>query len=118
MKRTPMRRKAMRVSRLPVDVRREVLERDHYACQYCGTGATTIDHIVAKADRRRFGVSHLDTEYMVAACSADNVRKGSRRLVPPSWADRIPQLTEAFPGKPWRTWDGSTSSPAYREAHT
>jgi 5-methylcytosine-specific restriction endonuclease McrA len=70
-------------------------------CAYCGCSpAVHNDHIVPKALRRR----HPGWESVtVRACMICNVRKGTRRLVPPSWADRIYEL----PGtKPWMVWDG------------
>lgn len=54
--------------------RRNVLRRDRYRCQYCGTGERlTIDHVLPKS---RGG---QDTwENLVAACVPCNNRKGNR----------------------------------------
>jgi 5-methylcytosine-specific restriction endonuclease McrA len=69
--------------------KREVLRRDNYTCQYCGTRATylTIDHVIP----RRLGGGHT-WQNLVAACPACNHRKGGRTvdqaqmrlLVPPA----------------------------------
>jgi 5-methylcytosine-specific restriction endonuclease McrA len=57
--------------------RREILRRDSFTCQYCGTrvGTMTLDHVYPK---------HLGGEHswdnLVTACSACNHRKGGRTL--------------------------------------
>ncbi len=53
----------------------EVLERDHYTCQYCGRQARqlTIDHVVP----RRVGGEHV-WENVVTACMACNCKKAGR----------------------------------------
>jgi len=53
----------------------EVLERDHYTCQYCGKQVKhlTIDHVIP----RRVGGEHV-WENVVAACTACNCRKAGR----------------------------------------
>lgn len=79
-----------------------ILARDHHRCAYCGGVATHRDHIVPIALRRRHK-GYDGPEYQVAACSPCNWRKGTRRLVPPSWAHRIGEL----PSGPWRVWGGS-----------
>ena len=55
--------------------KREVLRRDNYTCQYCGTRAPylTIDHVIP----RRLGGMHT-WQNLVAACPACNHRKGGR----------------------------------------
>lgn len=55
--------------------RRNVLHRDEYACQYCGTHRSdlTIDHVVP---RSRGGFDDWDN--VVAACLRCNVKKGDR----------------------------------------
>ena len=70
------------------------------SCAYCGKPAVHMDHIVSKSMRRR----HPGWEDVtVPACFACNMRKGTRRLVPPSWKDRLDEL----PGtRPWKVWDG------------
>jgi 5-methylcytosine-specific restriction endonuclease McrA len=79
-----------------------ILQRDNYRCAYCGGRAFQADHIVPVALRRRHPGFDTD-DYLVASCPRDNWRKGTRRLVPPSWADRLHEL----PGtRPWAVWDG------------
>jgi 5-methylcytosine-specific restriction endonuclease McrA len=57
--------------------RREILRRDHYTCQYCGSrfGILTIDHVYPK----HLGGPH-SWENLVTACSACNHLKGGRTL--------------------------------------
>ena len=86
-------------------LRQRILAEDGWRCQYCGAFATTLDHIIPKADRRRMKVKSDDEAYLVAACLDCNVRKGTRRLVPPMWAGRIADL-EDWSGKRWKVWDG------------
>lgn len=54
--------------------KREVLRRDAYTCQYCGTrtACLTVDHVIP----RRLGGDYC-WENLVAACPACNHRKGS-----------------------------------------
>lgn len=78
-----------------------VLERDNWQCQYCGGRAIHADHIVPIAMRRRHKGFDGD-EWLTASCGPCNWRKGTRRLAPASFADRLDQL----PGT-WRIWDGS-----------
>lgn len=84
-------------------------------CAYCRRmpGATA-DHVVPRSYRRRAELPKR-LRGTVRACWECNLRKGNRRLLPSSWADRVDQLNDLLPGTPWRTWDGSTTSPAYRE---
>jgi 5-methylcytosine-specific restriction endonuclease McrA len=55
--------------------RRNILNRDHHSCQYCGyTGSDlTLDHIVP---RSRGGVDSW--ENLTTACMRCNIKKGSR----------------------------------------
>jgi 5-methylcytosine-specific restriction endonuclease McrA len=55
--------------------KREVLRRDNFTCQYCGSKMKhlTIDHVVP----RRLGGPHT-WQNLVAACSACNRRKGGK----------------------------------------
>ena len=53
--------------------RRAVFARDDYQCQYCGTHADSIDHIVL---RPRGG--HHSWENLVAACKPCNLSKRDR----------------------------------------
>lgn len=62
-------------SREPRWSRRRVLERDNERCVYCGSRATTIDHIVPVCQGGR-----STWENTVAACKPCNNRKGSRSL--------------------------------------
>jgi 5-methylcytosine-specific restriction endonuclease McrA len=55
--------------------RRGVFARDGHACQYCGTTAESIDHIVPRSK----GGEHT-WENVVAACRPCNVRKRDRLL--------------------------------------
>ena len=52
----------------------------------------------------------------VPSCFKCNVLKGTRKLVPPSWADRIPALKAAIPGA-WRVWTGDVKDPAFSAVH-
>lgn len=80
--------------------RETVLERDNWRCAYGGCQATTIDHVVAKALRRHHHIAHDDTRYLVAACLAHNVAKGTRKLYPPGFDVSL------LPGKGWIEWAG------------
>ncbi len=55
--------------------RRGVLARDAHSCQYCGSRAETIDHVLPRSR----GGGHT-WENVVAACRTCNVRKGDRLL--------------------------------------
>lgn len=62
--------------KVPAVTRREVLRRDHHACQYCGsTRHLTLDHVIP---RSRGGLHTWDN--VVAACASCNSRKGDRLL--------------------------------------
>ena len=101
---------------IPKAMRLRVLARYGGKCAYCGApNPRTIDHIVAKADRRRAGIDDLDETYLVPACLGDNVLKGTRRLVPPSWAEKVDALNSFFGGVEFRVWRGSVQEPAYAE---
>ena len=68
--------KMIRRPRLRVRLtKREILCRDEYTCQYCGTDNSylTIDHVIP----RRLGGSH-SWENLVAACPSCNHHKGGR----------------------------------------
>jgi 5-methylcytosine-specific restriction endonuclease McrA len=91
---------------------KQILERDNYVCAYCGRRAHTKDHVVHKHRFRdprlaeRLGFAHDSDSNLVAACWQCNNRRGTRKLVPPSWEWRIPALNELFPGFQWQLWDG------------
>ncbi|MGW5739718.1 MULTISPECIES: HNH endonuclease [Streptomyces] len=53
--------------------RRGVLVRDQHRCAYCGRRATTVDHVVPRAQGG--GDTWLNT---VASCATDNHRKADR----------------------------------------
>ncbi len=53
--------------------RRAVFARDNQSCQYCGTGAENLDHVVPRSR----GGPH-SWENVVAACRRCNLRKGDR----------------------------------------
>jgi len=57
--------------------RREIFQRDHYTCQYCGvrTKDLTIDHVIP----RHRGGKHT-WENLVSACRNCNHRKGGKTL--------------------------------------
>ena len=65
---------AERVWKLPPVNRREVLRRDKYTCQYCGsTKQLTLDHVIPRSK----GGKH-SWDNVVIACSGCNSRKGDR----------------------------------------
>ena len=88
-------------------------------CAYCHhERAVTRDHVVPKS-YKKLGKDIPDgLSGTVPACFACNIRKGNRRLIPASWADKLPLLEEAFPGTAWRVWNGSKQEPAYSEVWT
>ena len=55
--------------------KREILRRDDFTCQYCGTRShvLTVDHVIP----RRLGGAHTWTN-VVAACPSCNRRKGGK----------------------------------------
>ena len=79
-----------------------ILERDGYRCAYCSGRASTLDHLIPKAERRRHGIADDDERYLVACCLTDNLRKGTRRLVPMDYEpfDQLPGV------RPWARWNG------------
>ena len=85
------------------------------ACAYCGNPAVNMDHVIPKSVARRYLVP-IDLLATVPSCFTCNIRKGTRKLVPPSWADKIPALKAAIPGR-WRVWSGDPLEPAFREVH-
>ena len=69
-----------------------VLLRDHFECQYCGTGlsrdSATMDHVIPTS---RGGKTHWKN--IVSSCGACNTRKGNR-LIDPRNTPRIPTYYE------------------------
>ena len=53
--------------------RRAVFARDHWTCQYCGSAAENVDHVIPKSG----GGGHV-WENVVAACRRCNQRKENR----------------------------------------
>ena len=79
--------------KVPPVSRKEVLRRDRYTCQYCGSGKQlTLDHVIPRSK----GGQHTWTN-VVTACSACNSRKGSRL---PQEANMIPQNKPKAPAHP------------------
>jgi len=60
--------------RVPLN-RRAVFARDEHTCQYCGSSAENLDHVVPRSR----GGTHT-WENVVAACRRCNTRKGDRTL--------------------------------------
>ena len=85
-------------------------------CAYCGTErAVNSDHVIPKYLAKRHPELPQELTATVPSCFPCNIRKGTRKLVPESWADKIPALKDAIPGS-WRVWHGSTQEDSYREA--
>lgn len=90
-------------------------------CAYCQQErAVNRDHVIpksmAKKLRKRGVVIPEALLGTVPSCFACNTRKATRKLVPSSWADRIPALKEAIPGH-WRVWDGNPLSKSFSAVH-
>ena len=107
-------------------------DADNYAmrlrgrpCAYCGAPAVNGDHVIPRSVVRSYnrsaptGAPSIPNEWLtvVAACFACNIRKGPRRLVPPSWAARVNELNHFFGGTPFRVWHGDPSAPAFAAVH-
>jgi 5-methylcytosine-specific restriction endonuclease McrA len=102
------------------------------ACAYCGVRrAVNQDHVVPKSLRKNYmanvRVSQTRREWMscipedllglVGTCFECNHLKAARRLVPPSWADKVDALNEFFGGTPWRVWHGDVKELAFTKVH-
>jgi len=84
---------AERVWKVPPVNRREVLRRDKYLCQYCGsTKKLTLDHVIPRSK----GGKH-SWDNVVIACEQCNSRKGDRTL---SQAGMILRATPKAPMHP------------------
>lgn len=90
-------------------------------CSYCGVRrAVNADHVVPKSLqkklRQRGVVLPTELKGTVPSCFECNMRKATRKLVPPSWEDRIPALVAAVPGQ-WRVWRGDVRERAFSAVH-
>lgn len=56
-------------------IRKRILKRDNYKCNYCGAKATHVDHVLAVAN----GGDYSD-DNLVAACRKCNLDKGAKYL--------------------------------------
>lgn len=85
-----------------------------------------MDHVVPRSLVRRYNryapieAPSIPPEWLdtVPACFKCNIRKGPRRLVPPSWEKCVEKMNAFFGGVPFRVWHGDPSEPAYAEAWT
>ena len=86
-------------------------------CEYCGQRrAVNRDHVVPKSLQKRYYLpAYLSGT--VGSCFECNIRKGTRALVPSSWAEHISALKEYIPQRHWREWDGDPKSPAFNGVH-
>ena len=87
--------------------RRAVLHRDEHRCQYCGSRAESVDHVVPRSR----GGAH-DWENVVTACRRCNTRKSDRPLAESGlWLrrePRVPRLSTWFvmmAGSVPRSWE-------------
>ena len=88
--------------------RRAVFTRDGQTCVYCGSSATSIDHVVP---RSRGGTHTWDN--VVAACRRCNHTKADRSLAEMGWA--LPHPPGAPSGAAWRLLGHRTVDPRWRE---
>ncbi|MCW2701486.1 MAG: 5-methylcytosine-specific restriction endonuclease McrA [Blastococcus sp.] len=88
--------------------RRAVFTRDGQTCVYCGSSATSIDHVVP---RSRGGTHTWDN--VVAACRRCNHTKADRSLAEMGWALPHPPRTPS--GAAWRLLGARTVDPRWRE---
>lgn len=87
--------------------RRAVFMRDNHRCQYCGSSAENIDHVIPKVQ----GGQHR-WENVVAACRRCNTRKGGRTpsqagltlTAKPGEPGRFDWVHVAAGGSPHATW--------------
>ena len=93
----------------PVQVplsRRAVFTRDGQTCVYCGSSATSIDHVVP---RSRGGTHTWDN--VVAACRRCNHAKADRFLAEIGWS--LPRQPGAPSGAAWRLLGHRTVDPRW-----
>jgi 5-methylcytosine-specific restriction endonuclease McrA len=88
--------------------RRAVFTRDGQTCVYCGSSATSIDHVVP---RSRGGTHTWDN--VVAACRRCNHTKADRSLAEMGWALPHPPRTPS--GAAWRLLGTRTVDPRWRD---
>ena len=88
--------------------RRAVFTRDGQTCVYCGSSATSIDHVIP---RSRGGTHTWDN--VVAACRRCNHTKADRSLAELGWALPHPPRTPS--GAAWRLLGHRTVDPRWRE---
>ena len=84
-------------------------------CAYCRERpAVTMDHVIPRSIAKKYkGLIPAALLLTVPACLTCNIRKGTRKLVPPSWANKIAQLREVIPGH-WRCWNGDPKAASFR----
>ena len=88
--------------------RRAVFTRDGQTCVYCGSSATSIDHVVP---RSRGGTHTWDN--VVAACRRCNHTKADRSLAELGW--KLPHPPRTPSGAAWRLLGARTVDPRWRE---
>ncbi len=88
--------------------RRAVFTRDGQTCVYCGSSATSIDHVVP---RSRGGTHTWDN--VVAACRKCNHTKADRSLAEMGW--KLPHPPRTPSGAAWRLLGARTVDPRWRE---
>lgn len=86
-------------------------------CAYCNQRrAVNKDHVIPKSTAKKHLNLPAELLVTVPSCFECNIRKGTRKLVPPSWADRVEMLRVFIPGQ-WRVWDGDPQSEAFTAVH-
>jgi 5-methylcytosine-specific restriction endonuclease McrA len=87
--------------------RRAVFTRDGQTCVYCGSSATSIDHVVP---RSRGGTHTWDN--VVAACRRCNHTKADRSLAELGWS--LPHPPHTPSGAAWRLLGARAVDPRWR----
>ena len=87
--------------------RRAVFTRDGQTCVYCGSSATSIDHVVP---RSRGGTHTWDN--VVAACRRCNHTKADRSLAELGW--KLPKPPHTPSGAAWRLLGSRSVDPRWR----
>lgn len=88
--------------------RKGVLARDGGRCVYCGSPATSLDHVVPKSR----GGQHV-WENVVAACGRCNHAKADRQLPDLGW--RLRAVPRAPNGSAWRILGSRRMEPCWRQ---